>query len=126
VKIQKLFLILSLLLLPTLAEAQTTVVTKPLQLTAVDNQSSTIAVTNTFQQIFAASASVSGRVACTIQNTGTNAMYVFFGATANATIAKSVKLTAGQAVTCDYNNTVLKLAVQITGTATETYYASQQ
>ncbi len=123
---KKILILLALLLLPQFAEAQTTVVTKPLQLTAVDNQSSTIAVTNTFQQVFAASTSISGRVACTIQNTGTNPMYVFFGTTAAATIAKSVKLISGQAVTCDYNNTVLKLAVQITGTATEAYYASQQ
>jgi len=121
-----LIIILGLLLLTQYAQAQTTVVTKPLQIVNVDNQSSTVAVTNTFQQVFPASTSVSGRTACTIQNTGTNPMYVFFGATADATIAKSVKIIAGQPVTCDSNNTVLKTAVQITGTATETYYASQQ
>lgn len=121
----RIFLIL-LFLFPVLAHAQTPMITKPYALTTTDNQSSTIAVTNTFQQIFAASTANTGRSGCTIQNTGTNAMYVFFGATADATIGKSVKLVAGQATTCDNNDTVLKTAVQITGTATETYYASQQ
>lgn len=115
-----------MLLLSTAAYSQSQVVTIPKPLTAVDNQSSTIAVTNTFQQIFAASTATSGRSTCTIQNTGTNPMYVFFGTTAAATIAKSVKLIAGQACSCDATGTVIKTAVQITGTATETYYASQQ
>ena len=107
------------------------VVTTPKPVTAVDNQSSTIAVTNTFQPVFVASTANTGRVACVIQNTGTNSMYVYFGATqtsvlAEATIAKSVKLIAGQACSCDSNDIVIKNAVWITGTATETYYAAQQ
>lgn len=126
-----LIFILGLLVLTQLAQAQTPMITVPKPVTAVDNQSSTIAVTNTFQQVFAASTATVGRVACVIQNTGTNPMYVFFGATqssvlADATIARSVKLIAGQACSCDTNDVVIKNAVWITGTATETYYAAQQ
>lgn len=122
----KILIFILLLLCPQLALAQEKVFTLPSPLVNVDNESSTIAVTNTFQQIFPASTATTGRVGCTIQNTGTNSMYVFFGTTAAATIAKSIKLVAGQSAFCDSNNTVIKTAVQITGTATETYYASQQ
>ncbi len=84
--------------------------------------SSTIAVTNTFQQIYTSN---NNRTGCTIQNTGTNPMYVFFGATGSATIATSVKLVAGQAVYCTSGDGIaLTNAVQITGTATETFYAA--
>jgi hypothetical protein len=130
----KKILLALLLMIPSLAFAQGLIITKQYALGSGDNQSSTIAVTNTFQQVFASSiASVSatsssgntGRNSCTIQNNGSNAMYVFFGATADATTAKSVKLAAGQAVTCDNNGSVIKTAVQITGTATDVYYAAQ-
>jgi len=128
---KKIFLVLGMLLFSTVAYAQTSVITIPKPTTAIDNQSSTIAVTNTFQQVFPASTATVGRVACVIQNTGTNPMYVFFGANmssvlAEATIAKSVKLIAGQAVSCNTDDIVIKTAVWITGTATETYYAAQQ
>lgn len=85
------------------------------------NQSSTIAVTNTFQEAFASSTE---RRDCMIQNTGTNAMYVFPGAVASATIATSVKLTAGTVFYCAFNGLTYAGTVAITGTATETYYAS--
>lgn len=111
------------------APAQSPVVTQPYtaqgQL-ATTNASSTIAVTNTFQSVFAASTVQIGRVACTVQNTGTNAMYVFFGPIADATTAKSVKLAAGQALTCNVSGVTLRDQVSITGTATETFYAAQQ
>ena len=128
---KKIFLVLGMLLFSTVAYAQSTVITRPYAATAVDNQSSTIAVTNTFQQVFAASTQTQGRTACTIQNTGTNSMYVYFGASmtsvlAEATIAKSVKLAAGQAASCNADDIVIKTPVWITGTATETYYAAQQ
>jgi hypothetical protein len=130
---KKLLLILGILLFPhiLLAQEPGTVITKPYPINNLDNQSSTIAVTNTFQLVFAAQANVSGRTACTIQNTGTNPMYVYFGATqssvlAEATIAKSIKLIAGQAAQCNTDDIVIKNAVWITGTATETYYAAQQ
>lgn len=121
-----LVLLLWALFLPTIALAQNPVITQPYPVSSNANASSTIAVTNTFQSIFAADTTKTGRVACTIQNTGTNPMYVFFGAIASATIATSVKLTAGQATTCNNNPVVLKTQVSITGTATETFYAAAQ
>lgn len=89
----------------------------------VTNVSSTVAVTNTFQALLAANAN---RLDCTIQNTGTNAMYVFFGAAASATIATSAKLVAGQSAYCTVFNSTYQGAVSITGTATETFYAVYQ
>lgn len=128
---KKILIILGLLLIPHLASAQTPMITIPKPVVALDNQSSSIAVTNTFQPVFAASTASVGRVACVVQNTGTNPMYVYFGLNqssilAEATIAKSVKLVAGQSCQCDTNDIVIKNAVWITGTATETYYAAQQ
>lgn len=105
------------------AIAQTPVTTLPTVRSGVTNSSSTIAVTNTFQALFVANTS---RLACTIENTGTNAMYVFMGATADATTATSVKLVAGQAFYCGYNGLTYQGAIAITGTATETFYALLQ
>lgn len=123
---KKLAFILWALICPQLAFAQgNPVVTSPYAANSITNSSSTIAVTNTFQSIWVASIDRTGRVACTVQNTGTNPMYVFFGPIADATIAKSVKLTAGQAATCNNGPVVLRQQVSITGTATETFYAAQ-
>lgn len=85
--------------------------------------SSTISVTNTFQSVFAAA---TGRTGCVVQNTGTNSMYVFFGPIASATIAGSIKLSAGQSVNCATGGIVITDQVSITGTATETFYAASQ
>lgn len=131
IKLHYAAIILGLLFLISPAQAQEKVFTIPTPLTALDNESGNIAVTNNFQSVFPASTSITGRTACTIQNTGTNPMYVYFGKTqtsvlAEATITNSVKIIAGQPVTCDSNNTVIKTPVWITGNATETYYASQQ
>lgn len=90
---------------------------------ALTNSSSTITVTNTFQALFVSNAN---RLGCTIQNTGTNSMYVFFGATADATTATSVKLVAGQSAYCGSQGLTYTGAVAITGTATETFYAVLQ
>ena len=87
------------------------------------NVSGTIAVTNTFQSVIARNTSRSG---CTVQNTGTNTMYVFFGPLADATAAKSVKLAAGQAVSCNNGPVTLTDEVSITGTATEAFFAAHQ
>lgn len=119
---KKLILALIMAMAPSVAFAQGLIQTKPYGVTTADNQSSTISVTNTFQQVFAASV---GRTSCSIQNNGSNAMYVFFGDTSVATIAKSVKLSAGQSVNCDSNDVVIRTAVQITGTSTDVYYATQ-
>lgn len=102
--------------LPPLAAAQI----KPI---ASVNVSGTIAVTNTFQSIIARNTNRSG---CTVQNTGTNTMYVFFGPLADATAAKSVKLAAGGAVSCNNGPVTLTDEVSITGTATEAFFAAHQ
>lgn len=107
-------------------QAQSPVVTQPYVDVITTNSSSTVAVTNTFQSIFAAPTGNQKRAACTVQNTGTNSMYVFFGAIADATTAKSIKLAAGNAVTCNNSGVTLQEQVSITGTATETFYAAQQ
>lgn len=102
--------------LPPLAAAQI----KPI---ASVNVSGTIAVTNTFQSIIARNTNRSG---CTVQNTGTNTMYVFFGPLADASTAASVKLAAGQAVSCNNGPVTLIDEVSITGTATEAFFAAHQ
>ena len=102
--------------LPPLAAAQI----KPI---ASVNVSGTIAVTNTFQSIIARNTNRSG---CTVQNTGTNTMYVFFGPLASASTAASVKLAAGQAVSCNNGPVTLIDEVSITGTATEAFFAAHQ
>ena len=102
--------------LPPLAAAQI----KPI---ASVNVSGTIAVTNTFQSIIARNTNRSG---CTVQNTGTNTMYVFFGPLASASTAASVKLAAGQAVSCNNGPVTLIDEVSITGTATEAFFGAHQ
>ena len=108
------------------AISQQTVITQPQGVTTL-NGSGTIAVTNTFQSVFAASTNTRGRTGCTLQNNGADAMYVFFGPIASATLGKSVKLLTGQSVSCATSaGGVLKDQVSITGTSTETFYAAEQ
>lgn len=122
----RLMTIAAALLLTAAAWAQTPVVTMPLAVNT-SNASSTIAVTNTFQQVWAADTNTRGRSSCTVQNnSASNAMYVFFGAIASATTSNSVKLAAGQAVTCSVNGVILKDQVSITGTSGDAFYAAQQ
>ena len=94
------------------------------------NNSSTIAVTNTFQKVFDAApanaSTVPTRLDCLIQNTGTNTQYVFFVPTASATLAKSIKLAAGNAISCSTFSITLTSEVAITGTAGETFYAGAE
>lgn len=116
-----LFLALSI----SLANAQSPVVTIPFPVNS-DNGSSTITVTNTFQSIWIADTNTTGRTACTVQNNGTNTMWVFFGAIANATKGKSVVLAAGQSTFCNSGNVVLKDQVSITGTLGDAFYAARQ
>lgn len=112
-------------LFSTSALSQSPVTTQPRGVTTL-NSSSSIAVTNTFQSVFAESTNTPGRLNCTVQNTGSNDMYVFFGPIASATIAKSVKLASGQSVTCSIFGIVLKDQVSVTGTMGDTFYAAQQ
>lgn len=83
----------------------------------------TIAVTNTFQQALAASATRKG---CTLQNNDTNVMLVFFGTIGSASLTNSFKLAAGQAMSCNVGNVVLTDAVNVTGTATGAFVISNQ
>src|SRR5689334_5249701 len=84
----------------SLALAQNPVVTRPQGVT-VGNYSGTLAATNTFQSVLASSTAITGRIGCIIQNTGTNAMYIYPGVLADATTAKSFKITAGQVFYCN-------------------------
>jgi hypothetical protein len=90
---------------------------------ALDNESSTIATTNTFQAVFPSNLNRQG---CTIQNNGTNSMWVFFGATASATKGTSVVLAAGQAAYCGSGLLTYQGVVAITGTMGDAFYAAGQ
>lgn len=87
------------------------------------NASGTIAVTNTFQSVFAYEAN---RSACLIQNNGSNTMWVFFGPIASATKGASVVLAAGKSVSCISGPVVATDAVSITGTSTDAFLAMAQ
>ena len=127
----------------SLASAQTPVVTQPYVQITTQNTSSTIAVTNTFQSVFAATGALASysstspgtlgnpvvnkqRAACTLQNNGTHTMYVFFGPLASATTSSSVVLSAGQSVQCNVGGVTLQDQVSITGTSGDAFYAAQQ
>lgn len=99
------------------AQAITTTVPAARQTT---NASSSIAVTNTFQDIWSAQAS---RVNCGIQNNGTNTMWVFNGLAAAATKNSSVILAPGQYYNCATSGVVATSALSITGTSGDVYYA---
>ena len=116
---------LALLMSISLANAQNPVITKPVPVVS-DNASSTITVTDTFQYIWILDTTTTGRTACTIQNNGTNTMWVFFGPIANATKGKSVVLSAGRVVKCNSGNVILKDQVSITGTSGDAFYAARQ
>lgn len=118
---KKLILTLVLGLWATPLFAQQQVLTLPAPRSTYNN-SSTIAVTNTFQEIWPIRA---GRTDCSIQNNSASAaMYVFIGPIASATLAKSVKLAAGQAMICSIGGTVPTDAVNITGTSGDAFYAA--
>ncbi len=112
------------------ASAQTPVVTRPHGVTNT-NGSGTIAVTNTFQSVFAQTQSSFGnsvlRGGCMVQNnSAANPMYVYFGPIGSATLATSVKLKAGDSVTCAVGGSVLRDQVSVTGTAGDAFYAGLQ
>ncbi len=92
------------------------------------NYSSTIAVTNTFQEVFVgANQSLNN---CTIQNTGANQMRVYWvrpnvTPADTPTIAKSQTLDPGQPVRCGDAAITLVNRPWITGTSGDTYYAER-
>lgn len=87
------------------------------------NVSSTIAVTNTFQQVLARQ---DGRSGCTIVNYGTNTMWVFFGPIASATKAASIQIDNKIPTYCQFGGVVLVDQVSITGTAGDAFFAASQ
>lgn len=91
------------------------------------NLSGTISVTNTFQSI---QVSTAGRNGCLIQNQSTtDQMWVYFGAIAGATKAKSFVLdnNHGLAISCSVGGLgVLTDQVAITGTSTDGFTANFQ
>lgn len=116
---------LSLLAAPVSAQ-QLVVQTQPLpRLTT--NASSTIAVTDTFQTVWAQQNGPVGSVAirnnCSIQNNGNNTMWVFAGS-GTATKATSVVLPSGGLFKCGDGGTVATSAISITGTATDAFFAA--
>lgn len=121
------------LLLGSGAFAQTPVVTSPSRAGSI-NASGTIAVTNTFQQVFASTLGTPApRQGCLVQNGGTNVMWVFFGPIASATKASAFQLVApavgvqGGAIGCGTGGGgVLQDQVSITGTMGEAFAASRQ
>lgn len=122
------YLFITLLLIVGISNgfAQQPVITKAYPVTS-SNSSSTIAVTNTFQSIWIADTSTTGRSSCAIQNKGTaDPMYVYFGAIAGATIGKSIKLTTNAVLNCSVFGAILKDQVSITGTSGDAFYAAQQ
>ena len=88
------------------------------------NLSGTIASTGVFQSIQGVT---NNRIGCTVQNNGSNVMYVYFGTCANATTAASAALLTGQSINCaisyDY---VVKDQICITGTTADGYFANFQ
>lgn len=122
-------LLLALVLLTSPAWGQSAVTTYPVGV-ATTNASSSITLTGTYQQVFAQN---SNRRNCVIQNTGTHAMWVFFGAIASATQATSWPLfpasaagSPGGFVSCANSGVVATDQVSITGTTADTFTASFQ
>lgn len=102
------------------ALAQQAVVTSPAS-RVTTNASSTIAVTDTFQQIWATQ---TNRVNCGIQNNSTGTMWVWTGpAGGTPTKATSVVLAPGTYLNCATSGVVVASAVWITGTAGGEFYA---
>lgn len=114
------------MVLASAALAQSPVQTQPLNVTT-QNGSGSITATNTFQSVFAAiSGTQARRTSCTVQNNGTNKMFVFFGTLATATTPTSVQLGPAQSVNCTAGGVVLKDQVSITGTTGDQFFAAQQ
>jgi len=87
------------------------------------NVSSTITLTNTFQQLWAANTLRKG---CTFQNNGLNNMWVEEGvATGSAVKTNSVVVAPGVVYSCTKSGVVLQGAIQVTGTSGDAFYAAQ-
>lgn len=92
------------------------------------NVSGTIASTGTFQKLWGATggSGVPFRKGCTIQNNGTHSMNVSEGlGVAGSTTGNSVVVPAGGTYYCQVGQIVLTGEIDITGTATDAFYAAQ-
>ena len=96
------------------ALADTTIA--PGQRTSV-SASGTITLGGTFQQLMAANLN---RTGCFIQNTSTHILYVFFGATASATLTNSIQVPVGGSVTCSIQGGAITLTDNIAITTSTT------
>ncbi len=119
---KRLFLILLLIIGASFpAYAQTPVITYTSKFNNA-NASTSIAVTNTFQSIWASN---SNRNDCIIQNNGAASMYIYFGPIANATTSNSLILAAAGIFRCANSGIVQSDQISITGTATQKFFAIQ-
>lgn len=91
------------------------------------NGSSTIGSTGIFQKLWGATGgTVPYRKGCSIENNGTHDMYVTEGlGVAASTQALAFVLTPGTVYYCSVNQVVLTGEIDITGTATDSFYAAQ-
>lgn len=92
------------------------------------NVSGTIASTGAFQKLWGATGGSAGpfRKGCTIQNNGTHNMNVSEGlGVAGSTTGNSVVVPAGGIYYCQVGQIVLTGEIDITGTATDAFYAAQ-
>ncbi len=90
--------------------------------TTTTQTKATVAVTNTYIQALASSATRKG---CLIQNVGTHTMYVYFGAAPGDTTT-SLQLAPNTAISCAAGLIVLTDAVQLTGTAGDVAIVASQ
>jgi hypothetical protein len=122
-----------LLLVSGWAIAQNKVITFPSP-TLSTNASTTIASTNTFQSVFAASQqtvrtlnTLVGRQGCIIQNnSASNNMFIFPGPIANASTVTSLTLAKGLTFNCQIGGIVLQDQISITGTSGDAFFAVQE
>lgn len=123
---KRLFLIAVLLIIGASfpAYGQSPVITQPYGATN-HNDSGVIAVTNTFQSIWPASTSNTGRTDCIIQNIGSSTMYIYFGPIANATTQSSLSLASSGIFRCGNSGVISKDQISITGTSTQRFFAVQ-
>lgn len=116
----KIFLFLLLFITP--AFAQQTVITKPFGVTTSLPATNTITSTDVFQTVFPAG----NRSSCTIQNKGSNSMWVCFTSRSSCTKANSIKLSTEKSVGCIAGSVVLKDEVSVLGTSGDEFYAASQ
>lgn len=111
------------------ALAQNAFQTLPSPVSGVSNASGTVAVTNTFQSVFADVPLVAGRQGrtwCLIQSLGAPTAYIFVGAIASATTPTSFNLAAGQTFDCVRYGVTIQDQISITGTAGAAFIAVQR